>query len=119
MATSKAQQAAKAISMKKAGSIPKGYHKMPDGTVMKNSAHKKPALKKAQKGTQIGQGPNNTVAKSNINAKIAAGVGAVTTAIGLVLNKRKKNKEIELQKLKAAQTPEQKRGGAVKAKMKK
>ena len=97
--------------------IPKGYHKMPDGKIMKDSAHKKPALKKAQFG--IGQGPNNTAAKSNIGPKIAAGVGAVTTAIGLALNKRKKKKEAELQKLKAAQTPEQKRGGAVKAKMKK
>ena len=40
MAGSRAQQAAIAISMKKAGKVPKGYHKMPDGTVMKNSAHK-------------------------------------------------------------------------------
>lgn len=41
MAGSRAQQAAIAISMKKAGKIPKGYHKMPDGTIMKNSEHKK------------------------------------------------------------------------------
>lgn len=27
--------------MKKGGSVKKGYHKMPDGSVMKNSAHKK------------------------------------------------------------------------------
>jgi len=40
MAKSKAQQAAIAISMKKTGNIPKGYHKMPDGTIMKDSAHK-------------------------------------------------------------------------------
>ena len=51
---SRAQQAAVAISMKKAGKkpseikkhmakggkVPKGYHKMPDGTIMKDSAHK-------------------------------------------------------------------------------
>lgn len=40
MAKTKAQQAAIAISMKKAGKVPKGYHKMPDGSVMKDSAHK-------------------------------------------------------------------------------
>ena len=40
MAKNRAQQAAIAISMKKAGKVPKGYHKMPDGTVMKDSAHK-------------------------------------------------------------------------------
>ena len=40
MARSRAQQAATAIAMKKAGKIPKGYHRMPDGTVMKDSAHK-------------------------------------------------------------------------------
>jgi hypothetical protein len=26
---------------KKGGTVPKGYHKMPDGKIMKNSAHKK------------------------------------------------------------------------------
>lgn len=26
---------------KKGGAVPKGYHKMPDGTIMKNSEHKK------------------------------------------------------------------------------
>ena len=41
MAQNKKQQAAIAISMKKQGSIPKGYHRMPDGKLMKNSAHKK------------------------------------------------------------------------------
>lgn len=41
MAKSKAQQAAIAVSMKKSGNIPKGYHKMPDGRIMKDSAHKK------------------------------------------------------------------------------
>jgi len=40
MAKGKKKQAAIAVSMKKAGKIPKGYHKMPDGTVMKDSAHK-------------------------------------------------------------------------------
>ena len=40
MAKSKAQQAAIAVSMKKAGKVPKGYHKMPDGKIMKDSAHK-------------------------------------------------------------------------------
>ena len=40
MAKSRAQQAAIAISMKKAGKVPKGYHKMPDGSVMKGSTHK-------------------------------------------------------------------------------
>ena len=40
MAGSRAQQAAIAISMKKAGKVPKGYHKMPDGRIMKDSAHK-------------------------------------------------------------------------------
>jgi hypothetical protein len=29
-----------ATKMKKGGAIPKGYHKMPDGKIMKNSAHK-------------------------------------------------------------------------------
>ena len=42
MAQNKKQQAAIAMSMKKKGSVPKGYHKMPDGKIMKNSAHKKP-----------------------------------------------------------------------------
>lgn len=46
MAGSRAQQAAIAISMKKKGKIPKGYHKMPDGRIMKDSAHKKPKMKK-------------------------------------------------------------------------
>jgi hypothetical protein len=40
MARSRSQQAAIAISMKKAGKIPKGYHRMPDGSVMKDSDHK-------------------------------------------------------------------------------
>jgi hypothetical protein len=40
MAKSRAQQAAIAVSMKKAGKVPKGYHKMPDGKIMKDSAHK-------------------------------------------------------------------------------
>lgn len=40
MAKSRAQQAATAISMKKASKVPKGYHKMPDGSIMKDSAHK-------------------------------------------------------------------------------
>lgn len=40
MAKSKAQQGAIAISMKKANKIPKGYHKMPDGKIMKGSVHK-------------------------------------------------------------------------------
>lgn len=40
MAKSRAQQAAIAISMKKAGKVPKGSHRMPDGTIMKDSAHK-------------------------------------------------------------------------------
>jgi len=31
---------AKAAGMKKGGAVKKGYHKMPDGTVMKDSAHK-------------------------------------------------------------------------------
>ena len=40
MAKSRAQQAAIAVSMKKAGKVPKGYHKMPDGKIMKDSVHK-------------------------------------------------------------------------------
>lgn len=40
MARSRSQQAAIAISMKKTGKIPKGYHRMPDGSVMKDSDHK-------------------------------------------------------------------------------
>ena len=40
MAGSRSQQAAIAISMKKSGKIPKGYHRMPDGSVMKDSDHK-------------------------------------------------------------------------------
>jgi len=40
MAKTRAQQAAIAISMKKDSKVPKGYHKMPDGKIMKNSAHK-------------------------------------------------------------------------------
>ena len=31
---------------KKGGTVPKGYHKMPDGKIMKNSAHKKTKKKK-------------------------------------------------------------------------
>ena len=31
---------------KKGGAVPKGYHKMPDGKIMKNSAHKKTKKKK-------------------------------------------------------------------------
>jgi hypothetical protein len=40
MAKSRAQQAAIAISMKKAGKIPQGYHRMPDGSIMRDSDHK-------------------------------------------------------------------------------
>ena len=40
MAKSKAQQAAIAISNKNKGVVPKGYHRMPDGSIMKDSAHK-------------------------------------------------------------------------------
>jgi hypothetical protein len=187
MAKSRAQQAAIAISMKKAGKTPKGYHKMPDGTVMKNSAHnklsaskkslakaqvgkqmsdsvfnqkykpdpgffksppkdwkpkdidpgfnkepkgsytpKKPklskdgyiqykkggAVPKAQSGLSIGQGPNNTVAKSNIGPKIAAAIGSATTATGLAVNKLKKKRQAKLEKLKNEQTPEKKKGGS-------
>lgn len=65
MAKSKAQQAAIAISMKKAG--------------------KKPALKKAKDGIGIGPGPGGTAAKSNIGEKIAAGIGAGMAAIGTAL----------------------------------
>lgn len=37
----------KSTTMKKGGTaIPKGYHKMPDGTIMKDSAHKKTKKKK-------------------------------------------------------------------------
>jgi hypothetical protein len=32
---------ASALGFKKGGAVPKGYHKMPDGKIMKNSAHKK------------------------------------------------------------------------------
>ncbi len=46
MAKNKKQQAAIAISMKEKGKIPKGYHRMPDGKIMKDSAHKTPAKKK-------------------------------------------------------------------------
>ena len=40
MAGSRAQQAAIAISHKNKGVVPKGYHRMPDGSIMKDSAHK-------------------------------------------------------------------------------
>ena len=40
MAGSRAQQAAIAISNKNKGVVPKGYHRMPDGSIMKDSAHK-------------------------------------------------------------------------------
>lgn len=72
----------------------------------------KKSLPKAQSGLSIGQGPNNTVAKSNINAKIAAGIGAATTAAGLAVNKLKKKRQAKLEKLKATQTPEKKKGGS-------
>lgn len=34
------------VSMKEKGKVPKGYHRMPDGKIMKDSAHKTPAKKK-------------------------------------------------------------------------
>lgn len=38
----KAYVGAKSIMKKKSkGKVPKGYHMMPDGTIMKDSAHKK------------------------------------------------------------------------------
>ena len=46
MAKNKKQQAAIAISMKEKGKVPKGYHRMPDGKIMKDSAHKTSAKKK-------------------------------------------------------------------------
>jgi hypothetical protein len=62
MAKSRAQQAAIAISMKKAGKTPKGYHKMPDGTVMKNSAHNKlSASKKSLAKAQVGKQMSDSV----------------------------------------------------------
>ena len=42
--------------MKKGGKVKKGYHKMPDGTMMKDSEHKnmkKPAKKKMKSGGMV------------------------------------------------------------------
>jgi len=46
MAKNKKQQAAIAVSMKEKGKVPKGYHRMPDGKIMKDSAQKTPVKKK-------------------------------------------------------------------------
>ena len=44
----------KAPGMKKGGAVKKGYHKMPDGRIMKDSAHKKAKAKsKATRGDGI------------------------------------------------------------------
>jgi hypothetical protein len=67
---------------------------------------------KAQSGLSIGQGPNNTVAKSNIGPKIAAAIGSATTATGVAVNKLKKKRQAKLEKLKNEQTPEKKKGGS-------
>jgi hypothetical protein len=75
-------------------------------TPMAKKGGAKKSLPKGQTGLGIGQGPNNTVAKSNINAKIAAGAAALTTAIGLGVNKIKKNREARLEKLKKEQASE-------------
>jgi hypothetical protein len=40
MAQSKLKKADSAVSTKSNNKIPKGYHKMPDGTIMKDSDHK-------------------------------------------------------------------------------
>jgi len=37
------------VGMKKGGSVPKGMHRMPDGSLMKGSKHKAPTAKKSGK----------------------------------------------------------------------
>lgn len=72
MAKSRAQQAATAISMKKAGKVPKGYHKMPDGSVMKDSAHK---MKKGG-STPVWQRKEGKSPSGGLNAKGRASLKA-------------------------------------------
>jgi hypothetical protein len=75
-------------------------------------AKKGGTVPKAQSGLSIGQGPNNTAAKSNIGPKIAAAIGSATTAAGVAVNKLKKKRQAKLEKLKNEQTPEKKKGGS-------
>lgn len=98
MATSRAQQAAIAIS-KKAGKKPK-------------------SLPKAQFGNT---GPGGTAVKNNINAKIAAGVGTVGTTIGLALERHRRKKAKRLaekvkQEATANATTQKERYGGAKMK---
>jgi hypothetical protein len=37
------------MPVRKYGPVPKGYHRMPDGSLMKNSAHKAAPTKKKKK----------------------------------------------------------------------
>ena len=36
----------KAVSGKRPGAVPKGYHRMPDGSLMKGASHKAPPRKR-------------------------------------------------------------------------
>jgi len=46
-------EAPKLEAMKKGGRVKKGYHKMPDGRIMKDSAHKKAKKSTASRGDGI------------------------------------------------------------------
>jgi hypothetical protein len=46
----------KAPGMKKGGKVKKGYHRMPDGKIMKDSAHKKKTKAKSRSASSRGDG---------------------------------------------------------------
>ena len=46
----------KAAGMKKGGKVKKGYHKMPDGKIMKDSEHKKTAKSKTSSASKRADG---------------------------------------------------------------
>ena len=80
---------------------------------IKKVTAKKP-LKKAQPGLSVTTGTNP---KNNANAKLAAGIGAAMTAIGLAANKIKKRRAAKLAAEAAKNsedTVKQKSGGSTK-----
>ena len=74
---------------KKGGAVPKGYHKMPDGKIMKDSTHKKlkkvvtkKSLPKAQAGKIVKSTPDSTAYYKN-EAQLQSELGVLKSKYGL------------------------------------
>lgn len=114
MAKSKKQQAAIAVSMKKQGKVPAGYHKMPDGKIMKDSAHKKP---KMQSGGPIDESIDyKKMPEIKITAPKPTAFERVKGEVNKILRKITKPTETAVPKP-ITTKPVMKKGGAVKMKM--